>query len=128
MASVTILIMFMVRFLSWWYLVGWAQVMSSFGPRINRVTAAFSVNQLMRTLFSPWRRIMTYPGASLADKLAAWGDNVFSRTIGFIIRIFVLLTAFLACLVVLVFTVIEVALWPVLPISVIGLIVAGAIW
>ena len=60
----------------------------------------FSVIQLTRTLFAPWRRIITYPGASIDEKFKAWGDNVFSRMIGFVVRLGVLIAAFFASLLV----------------------------
>lgn len=122
------MVMFMATFLSWWYGSGWIQVANSFKPRLNLVSSAFSVNQLLKTLFSPWRRIITYPGASLADRFHAWGDNLFSRTIGFIVRLFVLLAALLTCLAVALVTLIELIVWPLLPLSPVGFILAGVIW
>jgi hypothetical protein len=120
--------MFMTVFLSWWYKEGWAQVAKSLNHRASGVASVFSVNQLLSTLFAPWRRIITYPGASLAEKFRAWSDNVFSRTIGFIIRLIVLLTALLATLIVSLLTVIELIVWPLLPIGIVGGIVAGLLW
>ena len=120
--------MFVVSFFSWWYGEGWAQVGASLRVRLSSVASAFSVNQLLSTLFAPWRRIITYPGASLSEKFHAWSDNVFSRTIGFIIRLIVLLTALLVTILVALLTLIELALWPLLPLGIIGGVIAGLIW
>jgi hypothetical protein len=119
--------MFMVSFLSWWYKTGWAQVASSFDTRITHVANSFSVSQLFKTLFAPWRRIISYPGASLGDKFRAWGDNLFSRTIGLIVRLLVLIAAGLTIGLVSILTLIELVLWPILPPAVIGLIILGIV-
>jgi len=119
------LVMLVVAFFSWWYGAGWRQVAASFEARLHGVAEAFSVRQLLSTLFAPWRRIITYPGASLGERLRAWSDNVFSRTIGFVVRVFVLLAALLLTLVVALFTIIEIVLWPLAPLAIPGLIVAG---
>lgn len=97
----------------------------SFQPRLQAIADNFSVIQLSKTLFSPWRRIITPPGRSLEDKLRAWADNMFSRVIGFIVRVFVLLGAALAAIVVAVLTVIEVITWPLVPLAVPALIIMG---
>ncbi len=119
--------MLVLSFFSWWYGRGWKQVFDSFSPRLRSILNAFSVNQLSRTLFSPWRRIITYPGASLGDKMRAWGDNLVSRVIGFIVRLFVLLGAIIALVVTAIVTVIELIIWPLLPLAVPSLILAGLV-
>ena len=117
----------MARFFSWWYLIGWKQVAESFGPRLKEVSDNFSVNQLSRTMFAPWRRIITYPGASFSDRIKAFGDNLFSRTVGFIVRLLVILTALVVAIIVSIITLIELILWPLLPPAVIGLLIAGVV-
>lgn len=120
--------MFVKVFLSWWYREGWADVAKSLNRRAVNVAQIFSVNQLLSTLFAPWRRIITYPGASFQDKFRAWTDNIFSRTIGFVIRIFVLFIALLMTLFISLLTIIELILWPILPVGIIGALLVGLIW
>lgn len=117
----------LISFFSWWYGPGWKQVFTNFGPRLVKVSQTFSVSQLLRTLFAPWKRIISYPGASLGDKLRAWGDNLFSRVIGFFVRLFVLLTALIIVALVAVVTAIELVIWPLLPPAIIGFLIAGAV-
>ncbi len=117
--------MLVMSFFSWWYGRGWKQVFDSFGPRLSAISNTFSVNQLSRTLFAPWRRIISYPGASLGDKMRAWGDNMVSRVIGFIVRLFVLIAAFLTLIAVALITTIELIIWPLLPIAIPGFLLAG---
>lgn len=119
--------MLMLSFLSWWYGRGWKQVFGSLGSRLKSVANNFSVSQLLRTLFEPWRRIVSYPGASLDAKLKALGDNLVSRAIGFVVRSGVLIGAFLTAIFVILFTFIEVILWPVLPLAIPGCLIAGLV-
>jgi hypothetical protein len=117
--------MLVLSFFSWWYGRGWREVAASFSSRLRGVANTFSVNQLFRTLFAPWRRIITYPGKSLAERFHAWGDNIFSRAMGFVVRVIVLFTALLVTIAVAVFTIIELIIWPLLPIAVPVLLVMG---
>lgn len=119
--------MLVASFFSWWYGRGWRQVAASFRTRTEGVAATFSVAQLSRTLFAPWRRIISYPGEGLGAKFRAWGDNVFSRAVGFVVRLIVLFTALLAILAVALFTAFELVLWPLLPPAVPILIIVGVV-
>ncbi len=119
------LVMLVAAFFSWWYGIGWRQVIVSLGPRVNGVAASFSVSQLLSTLFAPWRRIITYPGASLAERWRAWTDNVFSRAIGFVVRLAVLFIALILTLIVIVLTILEMVVWPLLPLAIPGFLILG---
>jgi hypothetical protein len=87
------------------------------------VADAFSIGSLVSTLFAPWRRIVSYPGTSLNDHFHAWLDNLVSRIIGFLVRFFVLLAACISLLVIGLLSLIELAVWPCLPVLAIGLII-----
>ena len=120
--------MFIASFFSWWYTKGWIGVANSFESRLISVANTFSVNQLLRTLFAPWRRIISYPGAKFDDKLRAAFDNLFSRSIGLIVRLLVLFTALIFAFLITIVTAIEFILWPILPFAFIILLVVGVIW
>jgi hypothetical protein len=109
--------MLVASFFMWWYGRGWREVATSFVSRLRGVANTFSVSQLLRTLFAPWRRIMTYPGDSLAAKFHAWADNVFSRAVGFVVRLIVLFAALLLAVLVTILSLAELVLWPLLPIA-----------
>lgn len=117
--------MLALSFFSWWYGSGWRQVFQNFGPRLKRIAGEFSVGQLFRTLFAPWRRIITYPGAGLAERFHAVVDNLISRVVGFFVRLFVLIAAAVVMAAVAILTILEIAIWPLLPIAIPGLLVAG---
>jgi|GEM_PF-5986718 hypothetical protein len=52
-------------------------------------------------------------------------DNAFSRVIGCIVRLGVLLGAFVSIAVVALLTIIEMIIWPLLPLAIPGCIIAG---
>lgn len=119
--------MIVLAFFSWWYGRGWREEVHSLAARVRKVNRSFSVQLLLKTLFSPWRRIMTYPGASLADHFRAWGDNVVSRAVGFFVRLIVLLSAGVAIGLVGLLSVAELVLWPLLPPAIIACLVMGVL-
>jgi hypothetical protein len=116
-----------IAFFSWWYGNGWQQVVNSFKPRIRTIAENFSVRQLLRTLFAPWRRIITQPGRSLEARFRAAIDNAFSRCVGFVVRLGVLLAALVCVVVVVLLSLIEIIVWPLLPLAVPGFIIAGLV-
>jgi hypothetical protein len=119
------MVMLLVSFFSWWYGKGWEQVARSFVERQHAVSDAFSILQLLKTLFAPWRRIITYPGRSLPERFRAWGDNMFSRVVGFVVRLLVLGAAGITLVVVGVLTILEILIWPLLPPAIPILLIAG---
>jgi hypothetical protein len=70
---------------------------------------------LLKTLFSPWKRIITPPGRALEDKLSAMLDNLVSRTIGFFVRIFSLITAIVLTTGAAIIGLVMAASWPLIP-------------
>jgi hypothetical protein len=114
-----------LQFITWWYGQGWRSVARSLVRRNRATIAAFSIGSLAQTMFAPWRRIISYPGASLGDHFHAWLDNLVSRIIGFLVRFFVLMAALIVLLVTSVLSVAELVLWPCLPPLVIICIIKG---
>lgn len=117
--------MLVASFLSWWYGAGWARVTRSLGSRLQAILDNFSVKQLLRTLFAPWRRIITYPGRSLEERFRALGDNLFSRAIGFVVRVIVLIAACVALFIIALLTLVEIVVWPLLPLAIPACLIAG---
>ncbi len=127
MLGVTIMLMLVLEFFSWWYGRGWKQVANNLPLRLQSVANGFSVTQLMRTLFSPWRRIITYGGGSIGERFRAWGDNAFSRMIGFFVRLGVLFAALIILVVTALVSILELVVWPLLPPAIPVLIIAGLV-
>ena len=117
--------MLAIGFFSWWYSAGWIALAKNVQKRLQKTLAMFSVPSLMRTLFAPWKRIVTNPGAGLSAHLSAIGDNMVSRAIGFTVRLFVLLAALVSMALVAVIGVLQIVLWPLVPVAIVYGIVAA---
>ncbi|HET8709396.1 MAG TPA: hypothetical protein VFL85_03890 [Candidatus Saccharimonadales bacterium] len=92
--------------------------------KLTDIGELFSVDILLRTLFAPWRRIITYPGSSLDAHIRAFIDNLVSRCVGFGVRMTVLFCAMVMSLLVGIFGMVGCLLWPLLP----PLFVAMIVW
>jgi hypothetical protein len=117
--------MLMLEFVRWWYGRGWAGALKRAERNLVTLADLFSISILLRTLFAPWKRIISYPGAGLEAHVRAFLDNLVSRFIGFLVRIMVLLAAGVMFIVVWLLSYIQVLLWPFLPIAGLGLVVWG---
>jgi len=117
--------MLVYDFIRWWYGPGWCGVGRSLQRRLHGLADTFSVGILLRTLFAPWRRIISYPGAGIGDHLRALGDNLVSRCIGFVVRLFVLVAAAVSSVLLLLAGLIQLLTWPVLPLAALGCLVWG---
>ena len=119
--------MLLTAFIYWWYGDGWKSVFASYGRRLHGLSETFSIRQLSRTLFEPWRRIISYPGSSIGEKFRAWGDNIVSRAVGFCVRILFLLGALFSAIAIIIFTTVELVLWPLIPILIPIFLIGGLI-
>ncbi len=80
--------MFIVGLLSWWYGDGWRQRAAIIKERLASTIDYFSIDLLVKTLFSPYRQISAGSvRGSLDVKWRAFVDRTISRCIGAIIRI-----------------------------------------
>ncbi len=113
--------MLIVSMFSWWYTSGWRWVITRALARLNTVQRMFSVGILLRTLFSPWKQIIGAPNKnqSLDAKFRMKLDNLISRFVGFGVRSLTLLAALVSLIFVLLIGVVTIALWPLLPLSIV---------
>jgi hypothetical protein len=119
--------MLALEFFTWWYSQGWALLARNARRRVIRTSHLFSLPVLIRTLFAPWKRILTYPGAGFEAKVRAATDNLVSRFVGFFVRIFVLFFAGLILLLVCLAAIVQLIAWPLLPPAALILLVKGLI-
>jgi hypothetical protein len=117
--------MFLVAFVQWWYGPGWRDTANRLSVRLEQTYLTFSVPILLRTMFAPWRRIITYPGASIGDRLRAVLDNLISRGVGFCVRLMALIIAALIIATYVLLGGILLIIWPVMPLLGPALIVGG---
>ena len=86
----------MITYLSWWYAQEPAYLWRAVNVTSNKILNLFSVPILIRTLFDPWKRDVTYAeNASLDVRYKIWLNNLISRLVGFMVRLFTALTGML---------------------------------
>lgn len=122
--------MFLVGMLGWWYSGGWRHRLQSSARQLKNVAAFFSIGQLFNTLFSPFRQISAgQVGGSAQAQLRAFFDRLISRFVGAFVRLFTILAGVVALLGALIFQLLVLAAWLILPLSpVIGLVLMVIGW
>lgn len=78
-------------YFAWWYSDGLRQFWLWWQSTIAFIWYYFSVGELARTLFNPWKRDHVYYGQSLEAIWHSIIDNLTTRFIGFMMRFFVIL-------------------------------------
>jgi hypothetical protein len=119
--------MLATAFISWWYGDGWKLVAANVSKRLDKTLASFSVPTLARTLFAPWKRIVSTPGSGIDAYFRAALDNFVSRCVGFTVRLIVLLTAVLCLAFIAIVGVLQIALWPLVPLLIVAFAIRGLI-
>lgn len=120
--------MFIVGLLVWWYGPGWKKVGTILAQKAVVTEDYFSIDLLLKTLFSPFRQISadTLRGGTLGDKLRAAFDKLFSRLIGAAVRVILILTGCLWLLLNIIIDIGILLLWPLLPVlPLIGIILSA---
>jgi hypothetical protein len=92
--------------------------------RTKNVSLAFSTPTLLKTLFAPWKRIQ-YTGKGLDAKMQAMVDNLVSRTVGFTVRLGVLIAALVMITGSVILSTAIALAWPFIPLLIIVCIVKG---
>ena len=124
--------MFMLASLfSWWYTTGWAALAARVGGRVDRTLETFSVGLLARTFFAPFRQISagTANAGSLEARARAFGDLLFSRVFGAVVRTVFIVIGLLGALVISLIGLVQLVLWPLLPLlPLVGFVVMLTGW
>lgn len=120
--------MFLRGFISWWYGGGWFGRVKMMKDRLKASADFFSVELLISTLVAPYRQISAgNVTGSLNDQIKAFFDKLLSRTIGAIIRIFMIIFGLIAMFLQVLFGIIILAAWLIIPllpaIGLIGLVI-----
>lgn len=121
--------MLFLDMLIWWYGPGWVQRLGNLKLHLSNWMKYFSLGILLRTLFQPWKQIVSVAGngTSLEAKKNALLDNMVSRFVGFLVRSSVFFVALLVVGFVLIANVLYVIVWPLIPILPIVAIIWGLV-
>ena len=122
--------MFLVGIISWWYGSGWKGQLSRIRDRLAVTAGYFSIGQLFATLFSPFRQISAgSTNGPVGVQLRALFDNILSRVIGAVVRLFTILAGVIILIAQSIFEVVILIIWLILPaFPVIGLLLFAIGW
>lgn len=122
--------MVIVGLLSWWYSSGWRERFGIVRARLVRIYDYFSLDILIKTLFSPFRQIGTEQRAGgIGDQFRAFVDQLISRTIGACVRIVTVFVGGVILVMAVAAGLVEVIIWafvPLLPVA--GVILFAVGW
>lgn len=109
--------MFIVGLFSWWYSAGWLRSVSAVRSSLASIYDYFSLDLLLRTLFSPFRQISAGSvRGPIGAQLRALVDNLISRVIGGIVRTIVIIVGSVTLLLSGVLGLLRIVLWPLVPV------------
>ena len=118
--------MIIASMLSWWYSRGWLWSANQlFVVQLGKVYDFFSVADLLKTLFAPFRQdVIDTRNAPLSVKLNVFGGNIISRVIGAMIRSTLVIVGLGMIAIMALGSFVAIVIWPFLPIApIIALIV-----
>lgn len=111
--------------LVWWYSKGWLKAWQEIPVTLQKVQRTFTLPVLLRTLFSPWKQIISGGGRSIDEKFRALIDNLVSRTIGFFVRLGVLILALIIMAATTLVTIGLAVAWPAVPLLIVYCVFRG---
>lgn len=113
-----------VHYLYWHYFLAWRDGWQIYRDLLWFVNHFFSINLLVKTWFSPWRRLgETYRGGfNLSAWLAALVINLTMRLVGIIARTALITVGVLSWLLVFLSGLVSVFIWLLLPLVLLGLL------
>lgn len=122
--------MFIVGILGWWYGRGWGMRAQMLRDKLMSTFDYFSIDLLLRTLFSPYRQISAGKvRGALGVQMRAFADRLISRMIGGMIRLTMIVIGSVALVLYAIFGVILLVLWGVVPLlPLIGVVMVSAGW
>lgn len=124
------MIMAIFSIFSWWYGRGFQGQLGRVQAMFASIYDYFSIDLLLKTLFSPFRQISAGSvRGPIGVQLRAFADRVFSRVIGAVVRIFMIIFGVVACIITGVVACIGIIFWLVAPaLPVLGLIISLTGW
>ncbi len=123
--------MFLVGLISWWYGRGWLTHLYRVGARFNATLDFFSIGQLTKTLFAPFRQISAGASgdASFGGAVRAFVDQLISRVIGGFVRFFTILLGVVVIIFQAVYETIALIAWWLVPLfPIVGFILLAVGW
>lgn len=118
--------MIIIDVVSWWYGWGWFHVLEVMKRRLVRIFNIFSIRQMLKTLFAPWKEDRVTGSQGLDQMMRALVMNAVARLIGFSVRTMILLFWAVVSIAMLAIGIGVFVIWPLAPFLVVALTVWGA--
>ena len=116
----------MVTYFYWWYAEEPVYLWRAIIITTRKIFHSFSVPLLFRTLFDPWKRdASSAENASIQTLYQIWLNNLVSRFVGFIVRLFTIFTGLLLTTAFFMLATLCFLAWLILPVIIIYLLVSG---
>lgn len=121
--------MLLVGMMQWWYTCGWKMYLSGLKNQLRNAVDFFSISLLVRNLFAPFRQISAGETTSPAieAKIAAFFDQLFSRIMGMVVRLCLLIIGTVTIVIQAVAGIVIAILWPLAPALVVGCVVCSVV-
>lgn len=116
-----------VVFWRWYYGEAIKNVLTAWRNFILFALNYFSIPLLLKTLFAPWKRDITKRprGLNLKKFFEYLTFNLISRSVGFLVRIFMIVVGTAFLIITIVAGAVFFALWIILPLVLLGLLIFG---
>ena len=120
----------LMAFFSWWYGEGWKHQLQHVTDRMVGLVDMFSIDLILRTLFSPFRQISAgRTDGPIGVQFRAFLDRLISRGIGAMVRTAVLIAGSITIVFSGFIGVLYLLVWPLLPIlPLIGFVMMTTGW
>lgn len=118
--------MIIIDAIGWWYGWGWLHVLEVMKRRLVRIYNIFSIRQMVRTLFAPWKEDRVTGSQGLDQMMRALVMNSVARLVGFSVRMMIIIFWALISSTIFFAGVLLFVVWPLTPVLTIALIVLGA--
>ncbi|MBQ3309081.1 hypothetical protein IJG78_00190 [Candidatus Saccharibacteria bacterium] len=105
--------MFVVDLIQWWYFRGWGVYLASLKTKLGDTLDFFSIGQLFRTLFMPYRQISA--GSTELGGPSAFFDRLISRLVGTFTRLFIIIFGGFLIILEAILGVCLAIIWPLIP-------------
>lgn len=106
--------MFALDLIRWWYVKGWRVFFEDFRNELRDTADTFSIGELLRTLFKPYKQIGTEVKAG-EPGLNIFLDKLISRIVGSASRLVLIITGTLVIIGETVLGVLLTIVWPMVP-------------
>ena len=116
--------MFAIDLVKWWYVKGWGVFSRGFKTTLKDTADTFSIGELLRTLFKPYRQISAnVDGNTPGARMNAIFDKLISRIVGMLSRLVLIFCGLIVMLIELMVGGLVIIMWPFVPaLPVVGIV------